>query len=169
MLENEITRLTDLQPPIWGTFLLPKVVNQAGVLSTFNRHDIDEAEDFLKEWYFITNKVTPFDYWAFPEVLGKDGTTYKALHYHALFAPKNPAKFIRIASRKWEYLLNREYPSTPKPNISLFLEKVDWNQPGCPVSYCLKNSIKNDFWGWNHRITNDGKTQSSKSLTDKAA
>jgi hypothetical protein len=152
-IDPEITSICNLRVPIWGTFKFPKIMNANGILTPFNKHDTDEAEDLIRDWYLRTNKIVPFKFFAFPEVLEKERRTRTPLHYHALFDPTNPQKFMRIAQQKWSNLLRHRLPNAMHRHEPLWLEWIDRARIESPEAYCLKHC--DDEWNWNHRLTDE--------------
>ncbi len=154
---NELTHLTSLNSPIWGTFQFPRLPNGKGVETPFIRSDAPDAELLIQEWFIQTSKVVPFRFYAFPEVFEKDGTTQTPLHYHCLFYDiTNPAKFMRVAQRKFDLLLRNRFPNARHRRQPLWLEWIDRNDVeklDSPETYCLKQYYLD--WNTTHLITDD--------------
>jgi hypothetical protein len=167
---KELAILTNLNAAIWGTFLFPRMLNAKGVETPFIASDAPDAEQLIQDWYIKTSKVVPFRFYAFPEVLERDGRTQTPLHYQTLFAPKNPRKFMRVAQRKWDKLLRNRFPNARHHRESLWLEWIDRNDVekiDLPEFYCLKQ--QDIDWNWNHRLTDEMVKPMDKSNRKKIA
>lgn len=167
----ELTDLTRLNAPIWGTFDFPRMLNTNGVETPFTKYDAPDVEQLIQDWYINTSRVVPFRFYAFPEVLEKDRKTQTPLHYHSLFLPKNPVKFMRVAQRKWDNLLRQRFPTARHHREPLWLRWIDKNDPELrksPESYCLKQ--QDIDWNRNHRLTDEmvkpGMKTRRKNLSD---
>lgn len=152
----ELSNLTRLNSPIWGTFNFPRLLSARGVETPFNKHDAPDAEQLIQDWYINTSRVVPFRFYAFPEVLERDGKTQTPLHYHALLLPKKPAKFMRVAQRKWDNLLRKRFPTARHHREPLWLRWIGRNDAELlesPESYCLKHQEID--WNRNHLLTDE--------------
>jgi hypothetical protein len=151
-IEND---LTNLNATVKGTFDFPKVPNGIGGYRPPDKYDSELAEELIQDWWIRTTKsVGAVRFYAIPEVLKEDRRTQTPLHYHALFVPENPTRFMEVAPRKWENLLRHRFPEG-KGIKPLWLEDLDRTIPESYEYYCLKNTLADWSWGRTHIITEE--------------
>jgi hypothetical protein len=153
-IENDLKLLN---ATIMGTFTFPRIPNNRGKITPFTKNDTDVAEELIQRWYINASKsVGMIRFYAVPEVLKRDGKTRVPLHYHALFAPTNPTRFMEVAPRKWGNLMRHRFPNI-RPG-TFWIDWIDRGDPHLlesPEKYPFKNTSTDYGWGISHILTDD--------------
>ncbi len=77
------------------------------IMPAFSLKDTDWFEtEIIRQFYINTNRIVDFEMLAYPEDTNK-GRRFVGLHYHAVVKTNNKKKFCKVASRKYQSILQK--------------------------------------------------------------
>ncbi|MDA9823548.1 hypothetical protein N9C56_13815 [Paracoccaceae bacterium] len=99
--EDILGQLIDFDGDIQMTLKAPKI------MPAFSLKDTDWFEtEIIRQFYININRVVNFEMLAYPEDKNK-GRKFVGLHYHAVVKTNNKKKFCKVASRKYQSILQK--------------------------------------------------------------
>ena len=138
--EDILNQLIDFDGDIKMTLKAPKI------MPAFSLKDTDWFEtEIIRQFYINTNRIVDFEMLAYPEDTNK-GRRFVGLHYHAVVKTNNKKKFCKVASRKYQSILQKVKVHDSQARIqkeplwvNMISREMELTDPFKYEEYILKN------------------------------